>query len=223
MIQAERLLVSSMNRKDKDQILVIGVTLAFIVIAVLFYYGTLLIPAIFLAAGTLIVQCLILVPIVNQKYYEVNEASSDWTRWVPFLNEVNMFTRPIAITALTTAICAVVIACSTFLPAKLRAAIVGVRGSIGWGYNAVVFAILVLVVVDIVIGVGCSGVLRHVNLMLQESLGVTMSKVEVAYFFLAFIPCIRMCYFIALNQKLNQLIKLQQMANGEECKEEESE
>ena len=168
MIQAERLLVSSMNRKDKDQILVIGVTLAFIVIAVLFYYGTLLIPAIFLAAGTLVVQCLILVPIVNQKYYEVNEASSDWTRWVPFLNEVNMFTRPIAITALTTAICAVVIACSTFLPAKLRAAIVGVRGSIGWGYNAVVFAILVLVVVDIVIGVGCSGVLRHVNLMLRH-------------------------------------------------------
>lgn len=215
--------MSSMNRKDKDQMLVIGVTLAFIVITVLFYYGTLLVPAIFLAIGTLIIQCLILVPIANQKYYEVNGASSDWTRWVPFLNEVNMFTRPVAITALTTAICAVVIACSTFLPAKLRAAIVGVRGGIGWGYNAVVFAILVLVVVDIVIGVGCSGVLRHVNLMLQESLGVTMSKVEVAYFFLAFVPCIRMCYFIALNQKLNQLTKLQQMAQGEEFEEEESE
>ena len=70
MIQAERLLVSSMNRKDRDQILVIGVTLAFIVITILFYYGTLLIPAIFLAAGALVAQCLILVPIANQKYYD---------------------------------------------------------------------------------------------------------------------------------------------------------
>lgn len=209
------------NRKDKDQLIIIGVVIAFILISVAFIYGTVMIPVAALATITLLIQCFGVAPAVNQKYYQVNGAEPKATRFVPFLNEVQILSPTLAKATVISVAIAALIALSMYLPVQIRTSIAGIQQGLAWGYNAVVAAILVLVLTDILLGAGLCGVLRNVNLMLQDELEIRMSRVEVVYYFLAFIPCLRICYFITVNQKLKQLVKLKELNQKEEFIEEE--
>lgn len=195
-----------MSRKDKDKLIVLAVAVMLILLSVAFYYGTLLVPVGIITAITLFFQCFVIVPGVSKKYYEVNDTEASWSRFIPLWNEIQLLNPPVAIATIVALSLALVAFIVSRIPLSIIGRIFGVGTMIGWGYDWIAAAIIFVGVADVILGVGLVGVLRVVNRMIMESLDIRFKATEAVFYLLAFVPLLRVCYFVVLSQKLNTMI-----------------
>jgi hypothetical protein len=205
-----------MSRRDKDKILILVVAIVIVILSVAFYYGTMMIPAGIIVGITLFAQCLLVVPVVYKKYYAINEVDAGFSRFIPLWNEIQMLHPPFAVLTIIGVALTIAAALISRIPLTIIGRVLSVKTMIGWGYNWVVIAILLLVVTNFVLGAGLVGVMRSVNRIIMDEFNERFRVTEAAYYFLAFVPLLRICFFITLNQKLDSLIKSGILDRGEQ-------
>lgn len=210
-----------MSNRDRNKLIILGTALVLILMSIAFVVGTKIIPISIVVGATLIIQCFILAPSCNKGYCRVYSVEPKVSRYIPIWNEIQILSP---ITAIGTFIALLLSLCVfgvSKVPLSVIYKISGLHSMVNWGYNCVVVAIIILVIADFILGCGLIGVLRNVNAITSELFDGQISKVEIAYYFLAFIPFLRICYFIALNQKLKTLLDSNLL--GEEDNEFEEE
>ena len=89
-----------MNKNDKDKIMILVFLIAFILISVCMIKGTKLIPFRYLLLAILLIQYLYVVPVICKNYYTVKGSTARWDRFIPFWNEVTIFSPKLAILTL---------------------------------------------------------------------------------------------------------------------------
>lgn len=195
-----------MSSKDKNGLIILATTVGLIILCVFFYFSTLAIPAWILAAGSLILQCFVCVPAVSEKYYKVYKSRIGMSRYVPLWNEISLMSSGVAVTVVIEVVVLVLTFIASRIPISVVGSVLGVQAGIQWGYNCVVIMIVLLIALDLTIGFGLSGVLKNVNRMLATELSIRFTVIEGVYYLLAFIPCVRVCFFVAVNDKLKSLL-----------------
>lgn len=199
-----------MNKKDKEQILIVVFILAFILISIAFIVGTKIIPVKWIVVAVLALQCLYLVPSIVKMYYEANGYQIGFTRFIPFWNQISIFPSKIALSTLITLIGTALAVGCIFIPATIRANLFGEHFALNSGIYAIRLGAVFFIAYNIFVGVGYSHVFRDIKNMLAElsKSFVKTSKVEYVCYFLLFLPIIRGAGLSMFLDKLNKLVNL---------------
>lgn len=199
-----------MNKKDKEQLLIVVFILAYILIALAFIFGTKIIPVQWISAAILLVQTFYIIPEVVRLYYNANGSKIGISRFIPFYQEICIFTPKIAVITLVTLIGGGISLLGIFVPYEVRASILGEHFALNSGYYCIRVAAVFFVLYDIFVGVGFSGVYRNIKNMLADlsKSYLKASKFEMLCYVLLFLPVIRCAGLTFFFDKLNRLVKL---------------
>lgn len=196
-----------MSRRDKEKLIIIGSTVAVIAFVITIILGSSLIPWGVVAAIAAVAQCFLVVPRVASGYYELNQATIGSVRYIPIVNEIQIFSPIVAKLAIGGCILVALVFGLSCLPLSVVGAVLPMKSTIAWGYNTIVVGVMLLVILNFIFAIGLCSVLRNVNLMVLDCVGEKTSTLEVAFYVLMMLPVLRVCSLMSLLIKINMLIR----------------
>lgn len=198
-----------MNKNDKDKIMILVFLVAFILISVCMIKGTKIIPFRYLLLAVLLIQYIYVVPTICKNYYTVKGATAKWDRFIPFWNEVTIFSPKLAILTLISYLLIIIGLLCLFIPTETINNIFGEAFMYNYGDWIIRYLALTLIASDIVTAIGYYKVMRDVSFMHQQLIGkAKVMKLEVLYYVLLFIPMIRLVSLSFILDRLNKLNRL---------------
>lgn len=195
-----------MNRKDRDQIVIILATVAAICLAVVFVVATDIIPWWLLIGIVAVCQFVFVMPALCRDYYKINDSSAGFWRFIPLFNEIQMFSSGYAILAAVSTVFCIVVLLSSFVFTDLVGAIFGLKAGMFWSANCIVFFIICAVITNFIYAFGLCGVMRKVDMMSFDLLHIPSTKSDYIYYFLMMIPFIRLCSLFTLWDRVKILM-----------------
>lgn len=206
-----------MSKIDKEHIVIILAIFGLVGISVLFSFVTKEIPWWLLVSVVTVVQIFVIDPLLCRDYYKLNKAKAGWWRFIPLVNELQMFSMGSAIAAAAGTILSAVILAASFLFTDLVGNIFGIQAGMFWANNCIAVFIICVVITNFIYAFGLCGVMRNVNVMAFEMLHMTTSKAEYIYYILMMVPFVRICSLITLWDKV-KLLTVAASTNGGELK-----
>ena len=198
-----------MNKNDKVKLLIVAFVLAYVLVAVGMIVGVKHIPIGWIIVITLAVQTFYVIPQICKLYYKANGAEAGVDRFIPFYQELCLFSPKIAkatlVAMIATGVPFVILALPTGMKTFLPEAVL-----LNYGNYCMRFGIVAIVAESILVGTGFASVFRGIKQMLAElspSFAKT-SNVEYVYYVLLFIPLIRCISLVSFFDKLNKLVTI---------------
>lgn len=195
-----------MSSKDKGSIVVvISIGLA-ILGSILIPRNTVNIPWVIVVAILLLVQYVFILPNLCENWYKVNQAKAEFWRYIPLINEIQMFDRtPALLASILTGLCCFVLVL-LLIPTSVLSAVFGDTMAMGWGFNVIAIFIVLAVITNFVYAFGLCGVLRSANMICYEQLNSEPTKTEFIYYLMLMLPFIRICGLLNIRDKINLLV-----------------
>lgn len=202
-----------MNKKDKDNMIILGFLVSFIVLFFFFNFITKKIYFIVLAGGLIALQTFLIIPNICKLYYEVNDLEHNFTRFIPFYQELTIFPETIAkvlaVTWMITVILFSIITLGTksgFLGSVLSLEFI-IKIEEAFGDVLANILAIVIILSNILTGIGFTRVRKDVVRMDTEFSGVYQrnSVAEFVQYLILYLPVFR-C--ISLANIWNTLLKL---------------
>lgn len=209
-----------MNENDKNKFLILGFLVGVIALFAFFTFSTKMLPVWIFIALIFAVQTFIIVPMICKYYYNVNDSYIGFSRFIPFYQNICIFSRVPAI-LICIVFALMLIAGIGLIPLDIFQTILGEYRVLQLSTISINAEIILILIYNIITGIGYFGVFRDVNLIhLQFTNTTKHSRFEVVNYILLFIPCIR-C--IALSMLLNRLTVLDKLNNYRIDEDEEIE
>lgn len=196
---------SSLNTKDKNNILMAVVLVAMIALAAVFFNLSRALPMLYMAIAIEAFEILYVIPKVCDDYYKLYGMSAGTTKWIPYYNVFAIFSKPIAIACIVMPIITFVFGylsvgpmfwvtlsnISTFTDLQSRA--------LGW-------FIVSCLAWSIVVGAGYISIIKSVNSMKAEFYQSYVSKAEFTNYALVLFPIARCFVLFNLVNSMQVLI-----------------
>lgn len=194
------------NKKDSNNLLILGVLCVLVLLIIMFTYVTRLIPFRYAVYAIAAVEVLLLMPAICRKYYAVKTGESPWYCYVPGLNILQLclnkaYIAMFVISVLLTGI----FACCVFLPYDFKAEIFGDTLAYNLAYRSVGYLVFTVILFSIVLGLIYVSIQRDVLGMICYVSNTSTPVSEYMLMVLAFIPLLRCMFLASLNQHLTKL------------------
>lgn len=182
---------------------------AFILVSVGMILGTRIIPLRYLFLVILLIQYFYTVPTICKNYYAVKGSIAKWDRFIPFWNEITIFSPKIAITTIISYVLLIIGVAGLFVPTETINNIFGEAFMYNYGDWVIRYLAVAVIINDVVIAIGYYKVMREVSFMHQQLIGrAKVVKLEVLYYVLLFIPMLRLVSLSFMLDRLNKLVRL---------------
>lgn len=208
-----------MNRKDKDNLLILGFILGCIILFAFFNFITQRIYFIVLVGIILAVQTFLIIPSICKNYYNLNGMEIGITRFIPFYQELTIFPVVIArILAILWVICfALILLITIGSHSGLIGSVLGLELvlTLESAFNDLIANILAVLIIasNILVGIGFTNIKKDVDRMDDEFSSVRVSRMRfssVIYIILLYIPvfrCVSLCNIFNTLFKLTKINK----------------
>lgn len=182
--------MGSVSSSDKNKLILVGTFVALIVMVVIFFNISRMLPLLYLAVFLLAVELIFTMPAVCKEYYALYGSEVGFVRFIPGYNIILVAPKAMAITLIAVTVVTAILAYLAF-------------GPMFWvtASNAVFFAnvansslglfILAILILSIVIGVCYSRVYSDVLQMREDFTGGSLSKLEAVYYVMLYVPLLR--------------------------------
>lgn len=192
---------SAINSKDKNNLLMSVVLIVLIALSVVFFKLSRALPLIYLACAIEAFEILYVIPQVYDYFYRLYGIKAGAIKFVPYCNVIMIFDKPIAILSIVAAVVTIIL---TYLAAGPMFWVT--LSNIGFftdvQYRALGWAIVMLLVWSIIVGIGYIRVYKTVISFREELTNSTASVLENAYCLMLLLPILR-CF--ALTNLLNNM------------------
>lgn len=193
-----------LNKKDKDNLIILGTLVAIIAICFASYHFTRIVAMKWIVL-VYILATVVELGVISTKYLRVYGVESTLVGWVPIINCINTFPGGVAMALLID--CAALLTCLVlqFLPKDFLIKIMGAQTSM-WFYDRLTFGMLLgMFAFFVIMGVGYSAIYRDVRKMVREATGYTSPKLECVNYPLFFFPLVATMGYASLITALNRL------------------
>lgn len=205
-----------MNRKDRDNMLILGTLLSFIILFLFFNFITKKMYFIVIAGIIMCIQTFVIIPFICKYYYEVNKFEIGLSRFIPFYQELTIFPKPLANILACMWIGAAILFMIITLGSKsgLIGTIFGLEiiVNIEQSFGDILANLLAIIIIvsNFMIGAGFTQVRKDVNRIDIEFSGYVKkrSAVELLYYVLLYIPIMRVVPLCNIWNTLLKLVKL---------------
>lgn len=194
----------TMNSKDKNSLITAIALITMIILAVVFFTMSRMLPMIYMLIGVEAIEILYVIPTICEKYYKLYGVDLGASKWIPGYNMLTIFSKPLAIVTVVASVITLIIAFFTFAP-LFWTNMSNLDTFADIQYRAFGWFIVALIILSIVVGIGFAQVLHKVNDMKLEFTHGVSSKAEFTNYALLQLPLIR-CY--ALFNILNSINSL---------------
>lgn len=204
-----------MNKKDKEKMLKLVAVSALIVVTIFFMFGLGRLPVQVIAVCVLLLHYVVVSPGLCKHLYQIYGQHLGIVRWIPVVNEIEMFSGANYYASMVVSLITVVIFLLRFLPNSVIGSLFGLKAGMFWGYNITAVLIVALVITNFVFGFGFCRLLHDLNIQVMERYSATSGKLEtIVYYVMLLIPFIRICPLIAMWIKAVNMARLE--PTGEE-------
>lgn len=196
-----------MNKKDKDNLIILFTLVVLVVFTFLSYKTTRLIPLKYITAAYIIATAICWGKI-TQGYLKLYGINASWTVWIPILNCINTFPVGLAIALIVDVITVVLSQLVQFIPADILYKLLGQYNSLGFYDMMQRLCILGLIAFMILVGVGYCSIYKDVRDQLRDATGLRRPKSEFVTYVFLFIPLIATMGYSTIITELNQLNRM---------------
>ena len=209
---------------EKEKNILLGFAYAaFIAIGfTIFVVGSKVIPTVALVGVVVLLLYFYVTPSLAKKYYSMHGVGDElgFSRFIPFYNEVMVFSTPVAIAYLITLTLLILSVVSVFLKPSIIASVFGDVIALQWANGAIVISLFLIVLFSIIRGIGYSAIVREVNSNIKKISGVSDDKgldnlVIVVQYVLLFIPVFRAFSLAFQLDRINKIVVFLKMTEEE--------
>ncbi len=211
-----------MLEKEKNILLGFAYVIFIAIGFVVFVIGSKVIPTVVLIGAVFLLLYLYVLPAIAKRYYSMHGVGDEigFSRFIPFYNEVMVFSTPVAIAYLITFTLLILSVVSVFLKPSIIASVFGDVIALQWANGAIVISLLLLVLFSIIRGIGYSAIVREINSNIRKISGVSEDKgldnlVTVIQYVLLFIPIFRAFSLAFQLDRINKIVVFLKMTEEE--------
>lgn len=197
----------NVNKKDKDNLIILAVLVVFVGIVFLIYKTTRLVPMKYIIAIYMIAT-VVCWGKITQGYLKLYDIATNWVAYVPILNCINTFPVSIAIALIVDVVTIAISQLVQLIPPDLLYKVLGQYNSLGFYDMMQRLCILALVVFMLLIGAGYCSIYKDVSDQLRTATGLKRPKSEMIMYPLLFIPLIATMGYSTIISELGQLDRL---------------
>lgn len=207
-----------MLNEEKNVLVSWAFILVCVLVSVLTYFGSQHINAMYPAIGLIVFLYAWLFPAFVKKYYIIHGAEEDvdLTRFIPFWNELCIFTPVLSIPYGITFVGTLLSGVAVFINPQILAKVISSPSIIyNWADRAIILCMLFAVAFSIVRGIGFCGVFRNINIADNKLAdtkgdGGLYGVFNVILYVLLFIPIFRT---FSILYEYNRLFKIAKFTN----------
>ena len=192
-----------LNRRDRDNIIIVSVLLAIIAFVAFIFHFTRFIPLKYIVA-IFIVFMFVESAIISKKYLEVYSVNGGIGDYIPLWNSINTFPKVVSILFIINTIIWAVLGVLLLLPANVLS-IFGLDMALSINTTIGAFFIFTFITEFLIYGIGYCCILRDVKWMLYEVTGLTGSYTDIIYYILLLIPLFNTLGMTLIITNLNKL------------------
>ncbi len=198
-----------MNKKDKDKILKLLIITGLIAVTVFFMFGLSRLSVQIILAVVVLLHYLFIAPNLCGHLYALYDQQIGITKWIPVVNEIQMFSGANYYAALAMSLISVIVFLLRFVPGSAVGSVFGLKAGMFWGYNITAVFIAVLVVTSFVFGFGFCRLLHQLNVLVMERYSASAGKLEtIVCYVLLLVPFIRICPLMVMWTKASNMDRL---------------
>lgn len=196
---------SSLNSKDKNNIIMAFVLVVLIALAAVFFTLSRALPMLYMAIAIEVFEIAYVIPKVCDNYYKLYGMDAGTTKWIPYYNVFAIFSRPVAILCIALPVIVFVLGYLSVGPMfwitlNNISAFTDVQSkALGW-------LIIAILAWSIVVGSGYVSIIKSVNDMKAEFYRSYVSKAEFANYVLVMFPIARCFVLFNLVNSMQVLI-----------------
>lgn len=192
---------SSLNTKDKNNIIISLVFVGMIALAVAFFVLSRLTPFIFMMVGIIVLELLYVLPQVCDKYYKLFGMEAGFGKYIPYFNALLIFPKVYAIVNVVMPIITV-IAWYLAVGPMFWTTLKNLSTFSEVQSTALGVAFILTVIWNFTFGAAFAAVMKDVNERRAEFFNISVPRAELIYYVLTLFPFAR-CF--ALFNELNSL------------------
>lgn len=193
-----------LNKKDKNNLIILLVLVAMLAYIVFIYKTTRLIPFkwIIVIYAVATVMCM---GLISSKYLKMYGINGGVVAWIPIVNCINTFPAGVAIALIVVCVLIALLMVIQLIPVDILLKVIEEQ-TIIWFYDRTTFFLVcVIMLLFLILGAGYCAVLKDVRAMLFSATGLRRPKAETVSYLLLFIPIIAVMGYATIISGLNQL------------------
>lgn len=193
------------SKQDRDNLIVIAVMAFIVAFCVAVFFGVRLIPFKWVTLVIVLCEVGFLIPQICKMYYGVYGMDVSWKAWIPVYNIISVFNGAVAILTVGALVLTAAMAFFVFAPAEWYVNLIPVGISLSFPAVTSGLFIISVLILDVLVGAGYTGVSMSVISITAECYGVSKSKLSMATCAMLFVPVVRVC---GLTQIYSNLVRL---------------
>ena len=198
-----------MSKKDKEKILKLLIITGLIAVTIFFMFGLGRLSVQIILAVVVFLHYLFIAPNLCGHLYALYDQPVGITKWIPVVNEIQMFSGANYYAALAMSLISVIVLLLRFVPSSVVGSVFVLQAGIFWGYNITAVLIAVLVVTSFVFGFGFCRLLHELNVLVMDRYSASAGKLEtIVCYVLLLVPFIRICPLMVMWTKASNMDRL---------------
>lgn len=211
-----------MRKADKNNLVVLGVIVGFFLLFIAFYFGTKFVPLRLLVPVCLLFEYLYATPKLATEFGKMLEYDPGVSKWIPIVNQFQMFTGAVKVSAYITLIGAVAMFVGATVPMDVIARLLGEYQAMNLPYKLLFFGVVSFIVNTIIVGIGLVSVINEINYTYLEKF---RKRYAPGYLniVMMFVPLVRVCGILSLISVIESCNQAEDYDDTEFYEEEDEE